>query len=403
MVELDRLADALAEIRTVQIDRQRCLRCRSPRSICSACAVVCPEGAISPERLPEAAECSGCGLCAAACPADAIVLDNPSDQELLRRFARAARGRQTLTVACARATPPAGSDPVTVRCLGRLGPELLLAAAACGAGRIRLWVPDGGCGPCPSKAGAAMLQSAAAEARRVLAGLLHPCEIEVADASAVAEHTVSGPNFGLHRHPNSGPDQRPERPRVDLPPNSERRAFLRSALGLLRQALPAPAAAQAPEPFTPSASRRRELLLWALERLEGEAGAPPDGLAWGPAAVYLTGTCHRCDVCVRLCPNGAMRLDEGGLALFHRRCHACGLCTQVCPTGALSLGAPRPLSFLRSAAPDPLGAPQVLRCTACGREEQVVVASATAKAAGRRCLACTLRRPQPANPEVTGP
>jgi ferredoxin len=381
MIELDRLADAVAGWRKVQIDSARCLPQISARSDCSACAAVCPEGAITLGASPTVKDCSGCGLCAASCRADAIIIDDPSDEQLVQRFAAVSRKAARLSLTCMHG--PAGAEQVG--CLGRLTPELLLAGAACGFTEIDLVA--GPCAGCQYASGRSMGVAAVDTARQVLQALNHACQIRLVEARAwqpAAAKPAAGRETGSKQ----------TSPAVAAPVYEERRAFLLSAFGLLREMLPLvparTAAAQAAQAArggaaaaVPRLSRRRELLRWALAQSPGAGQA---SVPWGEAGVRLSGRCLHCGVCQRLCPNGAIQVaGEAGLQLDPGRCHACGLCTRVCAVGALSLGAPYSLGDVAAGAPAALGEAKAYHCAHCGEP-------VTATGEGEPlCLPCTFR------------
>lgn len=369
MVALDRWADAMAGWRQVRIDAARCLPQVSPRSRCDACAAVCPEGAITLGASPTIRECSACGLCAASCRADAIVMDNPSDEQLVQRFAALGRKLSRLSLTCGQG--PAAAE--RAGCLGRLTPELLLAGAACGFKQIDLVA--GPCARCQSAGGHSRGEEAASAAQTILQALNHPCQIRLMEARDWQPETGKQPGTGVP---------------VQAPVYEERRAFLLSAFGLLRDLLPlAPERTAPTERLLPGMSRRREILRWALAQLQAdETNAAP----WGEAGIRLTGRCLHCSICQRLCPNGAIAVADGtGLQLNPGLCHTCGLCTQVCPVGALSLGAPYSVGSVAAGDTTPLGAMAEFHCASCG---QPVTATGEGEP---HCLACTLR---PKHPEV---
>lgn len=45
--------------------------------------------------------------------------------------------------------------------------------------------------------------------------------------------------------------------------------------------------------------------------------------------------CKGCGVCVKACPDNAIRLIDGKAYIDPLKCSDCQLCTEVCPTGAL--------------------------------------------------------------------
>jgi ferredoxin len=372
MVTLDRLADGLAALRPVQIDPHRCLPHRSHRATCNACAAICPEGAIDLAN-PSVNDCSACGLCARVCTADAILVENPSSQELLQRFTELARRTAVLQLTC-RFGPKAA---LSVGCLGRLEPELLLAAAACGFAAVELVVDPAACRTCRYSAGAALWEETVTTVRAVLAHLRYPCRIGL----------VAPSNAGRAGHRQPAAPWHP--PAVEAPLYEDRRAFLLTAFGLLRAMLPFAPAEPAAQPPSPQPSRRREILRWAAAHLPGAAQSQ---MPWGAAGVRLEAPCHRCGVCEQLCPNGAIRLAEAGLTLDPTRCHACGLCTRVCPTQALRLGEPRTLAAVTGGPPETLGSPGHMRCSQCGEEVSVNLPPGLPPGERSLCLACAIRR-----------
>jgi len=380
-VKLDVLAEALAGLKPVRVRASRCLPGLTPKAHCDACLTVCPERAIALTPAPVLADCSACGLCAAACPTDAFVLDGPSDQHLLSQVSAAAGRFAVVAIACGRAKA-AGGHVVRVTCLGRLSPEFLVAAAACGPQRIDLVRPAGACRTCTLATGGALAESAVERVSPALA----LAEVRFTSQVAPAEARVG---------PGRGP----------VPLHQDRRSFLLAAFGLLREtaparmaglgptvpeaptALPVPAARWAADPTV--RSPRRAMLQWALQT----AAADPM-LPWPAGRVRLKDVCQLCGVCGALCPDKAIAVvaGEDGDRLEHApgRCLSCGLCAAVCPSGALELGDSGSLGDLADVRTRPLGEQASLGCTECG---DAFPASVPAPgAAGPRCLPCLLRR-----------
>ncbi len=65
------------------------------------------------------------------------------------------------------------------------------------------------------------------------------------------------------------------------------------------------------------------------------AAAPvlPDRFCGRPA--LDDSRCSRCGDCVKLCPSGALAIDDAGLALDIGKCIFCGACVEVCPAQAI--------------------------------------------------------------------
>ena len=63
--------------------------------------------------------------------------------------------------------------------------------------------------------------------------------------------------------------------------------------------------------------------------------ANPEGIRFQPEISLNTNTCMGCGICLKKCPNGAIRINAQGAMEYDRsRCTACGLCAQLCPTEA---------------------------------------------------------------------
>lgn len=64
----------------------------------------------------------------------------------------------------------------------------------------------------------------------------------------------------------------------------------------------------------------------------------PEGISGEPLLSFLPNKCIGCGYCLRVCPEGAHRLDNDGTHVIDRaRCTVCGKCTEECYAGALEL------------------------------------------------------------------
>lgn len=163
-----------------------------------------------------------------------------------------------------------------------------------------------------------------------------------------------------------------------------------SRRGLLTFALPAPRWAAGV-----SAGERARLLA-VLRRLSG-TGIPPAlrSLAAG-AADLVAPACSACGVCVRACPNGALRLDRaeaapGGeftLVSAVAKCDDCGRCVALCPSHTLAKRGQADWAQLLEGRLATVGAGSARRCMSCG-------ATFVDSGSADRCPLCAFRLANP--------
>ncbi len=68
----------------------------------------------------------------------------------------------------------------------------------------------------------------------------------------------------------------------------------------------------------------------------------PESQSAGPEMGYWQDRCTACANCVKVCPNGALQISNGGMDADsprvrreHGRCTACGACSEACPNDAM--------------------------------------------------------------------
>lgn len=334
--------------RFIDFSADLCAHSRNRRTGCTRCLDVCPAGAISPagESVAIDAEiCAGCGQCAAACPTGAASYALPAVESLARRLRSAIRAwyaaggadapvillhdedhGAALIDASARFGRglPAHVIPVLVNEVTQVGPELISAALAWGAGAIGLLTRER---PRHDIAG---LRDTLALMAEVLFATGHGAEavalIQTDDPDALED--------ALYQPP------RPAAPRRSsfLPPE-DKRGLLTSAMLELNRHAPRPA----------------------------ETIALPKGAPFG-AVMLDAKACTLCLACVGVCPTGALtdNPDLPMLRFTESACVQCGLCAATCPESAITL-APR-IDFAAWEAPKrPLKEEQPFACTACGK------------------------------------
>ncbi len=327
----------------------RCLARWAPHVACEACLAVCPPKAIrtGERRIVSDGRCVGCGRCATVCPTGAIETTG-------YRPAIAAAGMAEtdapVVVECRRvpaADCPAGA--VRLPCLGGLAEADLIDLRLAAGNRPVHLIDRGWCGACPAGGAEHPAWRVVERVARLLTEM---------GAAELSPALVSRPE--PRRRSGARADD------IDAVAAPGRRA-------LLRRLTAAPEADEAPTrplcdglPVEPLARKRTHA---ALERLADRLGVPAAPSSFY-ATVSISGRCRNHQVCVAVCPTGALAADTGATAasvVFESvRCIACGACARHCPEHAISLqpeGRPRPGDSERSV----LSRHPLRACEGCGR------------------------------------
>lgn len=325
-----------------------CAHSRNQLTGCTRCLSLCPTGAITSAGDSVAIDpaiCAGCGACAAACPTGAATHALPGPEALV---ARLRAGLRAWFAAGATAAPvillhdtdhgaalidaaarfgrglPAHVIPLAVTEVGQIGPEVLAAALAYGAGGVRVLTR--------------------ARPRHDLSGL----DETLALIDLIAAEG-GWPEGAVTLIQTDDPDA------------------LEGALA----APPAPARPTRASFLPPSG--KRELLVTAVAEMNRTAPAPatalplPEGAPFG-AVVVDAQACTLCMACVGACPANALadNPETPMLRFTETACVQCGICASTCPEGAITLE-PRidfaawdaPRRVLHQEAP--------FACTGCGK------------------------------------
>lgn len=308
----------------------RCTRYRFRYSECRRCAEVCPHDAItlSDEGVAiDSVRCQNCALCGTACSTDALASGGFKPVDMLRQAIRL----DSFTIACA---PSGAVADAVVPCLGAVD-----AASLAYLAKRRIPVTMRGathCGECAHGArGAAQL-----------ALNLEACEVltkaaETADARAdwVAPEVESG---------STSP------PTIERGSSfaASRRQWFRRLVGrgadkLAQATEPASSSLPAPDkairPGAYALPERRELLQIVCQRRDDRPFSIPLHEALPLMALSLRPGCTACEACFRVCPTGAIGIEESPadwqLQFDLDRCVGCAVCLEACQPDVLAADA----------------------------------------------------------------
>ncbi|HRH82016.1 MAG TPA: 4Fe-4S dicluster domain-containing protein [Thiobacillaceae bacterium] len=321
------------------VDAGRCVHSRIETASCQACVDVCPTQAWRLDddglNLREAA-CDGCGLCQPACPGAALSLP-------ARPARRKVAGTDAMVAVCDRVAAGVDGREGCLGCLNAIALTDLLRPYWQG---YRVWLlASGDCTACPR-------------------GRAEPLYERIERLNIALRQRGRAPI--VHRHVSA---QVADGLLAADGENVTRRGFFRT---LSRRPAAAVVGSRVVDE-APAAGTLADLL-------------PAGDDALLPWVVELDARrCTGCHACARVCPEGAIVLDESAPAyrLRHRACTGCGLCRDVCESGAV---APRAWSEPKQTLV-PL---RRQRCRACGVDFHV---PADASAEEGQCRICLRAKP----------
>ena len=296
-----------------------CAHSRNTITGCTRCLDLCPTGAIEPAGDSVAIDpaiCAGCGQCAAACPTGAAAYALPVVANVAQRLRR---GLGAYVQAGATTAPvilfhddghgaplidaaarfgrglPAHVIPVAINEPTQVGPEIMAAALAWGAGGVRVLAKARPSHPLDGLAATLDLMAAICAATG-----LGPdaCALIQTDDPDALEAALWQPAAPLRAS------------RSTFLPPEDKRGLLTLAMAELNRTAPKPAA------VIPLAK-----------------GAPFGTVSLKPDA------CTLCLACVGACPAGALgdNPDKPMLRFTESACVQCGICAATCPEQAISI------------------------------------------------------------------
>ena len=306
-----------------QFRASRCTRYRYRYSECSRCADACPHASLTvgDEGVTlDTARCQNCGLCVSACRTGAWTSEVFKPIDLLRQAIK----QPTFSFACA---PSGAAADAVVPCLGAID-----AASLAYLGKRRIPVRLRGAEHC---AACAHGERGAGQ----LAMNLEACDVLMRAAEPLAGEPWVAPQ--LEARPSRVVDREPDRAHDSLA--AGRRQLFRRLVGRgVAEVARAREPLEAPPPVPDKAIRagayalteQRELLQIVCARKDGQPFTVPLHDELPLMALSLQAGCTVCEACFRVCPTGAIQIEENPadwqLKFLADRCVACEACLEVC-------------------------------------------------------------------------
>jgi len=311
----------------VSIAQEQCSHYLHKASTCQCCSEACPTGAITLTQnhpIYDAVLCLQCGACASICPMGAIEVLTPSDAQLEEEIISRAVLNAKIIFTCKESETKC-EEAISLRCLARLEPSLLLLALAKGASEIKLI--SGECQKCALN--------------HTLPSIHKTIEMTQKYADLCTVHTPITLECVQNMSDNN----------LTCKDHSRRTFFLK----LFRQKRVDPSVAATKITHNTTklpVPKKHQRFLQSLQLL-----AEKTLLIRSPDALFLSPTidttqCIGCTICTNICPTKALETDASEeilrITCKHSRCVACHLCVDVCFKKAITLVAHNDLDAMLS-------------------------------------------------------
>ena len=321
------IRDNTLENTGVSIAQEQCTCYLHKASTCQCCSEACPTGAITltlNHPIYDAALCLQCGACESACPMGAIEALTPSDAQLEEEILSRAVLNAKIIFTC-KESEKKREGAISLKCLARLEPSLLLLSLAKGASEIKLI--SGECQKCALN--------------HTLPSIHKTIEMTQKYADLCTVHTPIALECAQNISDNN----------LTCKDHSRRIFFLK--LFRKKRVEPSVETAKIRQNNTKiPIPKKHQRFVQSLQLLAGKTPLPCSDDALFLAPNIDTTQCIGCTICANVCPTGALETDTSeenlGITSKRSRCVACHLCVDVCFKNAISLDAHNDLDTILS-------------------------------------------------------
>lgn len=313
----------------IKVSPSLCVHACSPQASCSLCADICPEQGIQlTDEGPLVQSCRACGRCVRDCPERVFTLDAFLLADYISK-------KNRVIVGCSHDPGEARVDG-RISCFTQLEPEWL-ALILTKTDQLVLYVDQKACDTCVND-----------WSPESLTVRLDRLAIPHRDRLLIIRDPAALDRFFDYK--------------------KSRRDFIADGFKYFQDTGRKEWQLQLAHYATQSGERRlprRSLLIKPFQAAEDLA--LDQDLPYRSLEVTA---CQFCGACSKICPHGALRMDEteGGALLAYAPvlCSQCGLCRDICPVDGLHWQAPLKVGDLVSPAWQPLAEVSDQVCSVCG-------------------------------------
>lgn len=299
---------------------EQCLKSIHRSSKCSLCVDVCPTHAIdfkttSPQL--DSLKCVGCGACIALCPTDVFEAKNPTDEEIICFIEEKQKERAEEIVFCCERIQSKEPHFREISCLARMDSSLLLSCFKNSAVSVKLI--HGSCEKCHGSALKNVFEKSITDVKHMQPS----AQIELSNLDAYVakkDETIEGITRDGHL----------------------RRRMLLSLFGKK------PASSESEiltvqHPIVFKDNRYKQHSFKKQDRLRHLIALMQDRVSsasiMGVKPIIDPLLCKECSICTKVCPTGALGMNEEksfGIDYTTHACIACHMCEDVCFAKAIT-------------------------------------------------------------------